>query len=269
MSKTALRFGFHDFLNAQPLLIPLSRLAQQIGIEMVLDTPASIAAKLKEGEIDLGMIPSVEYLKHADRYRLFPGPTIASRGKVGTVILVTRNPLENIRTLALDNRSLTSAALLRILFRSRFSSKIQFLNSTPDLKTMLQTCDAALIIGDQAFQAREQFPKLKFYDLSEEWFIRTGKIFVHALTAVRPGVTIDKEILEKINQIKSQDAITEIVGSWAGRTGISEAECEDYLRNKIIYRLGEAELEGLNNFRNLCFEQGLIQHEHPIQFLDS
>ncbi|MFQ5673804.1 MAG: menaquinone biosynthetic enzyme MqnA/MqnD family protein [Nitrospinales bacterium] len=268
MSKNLLRFGFHDFLNAQPLLQPLVRLGREAGIEMVLDTPAAVAAKLKSGELDLAMIPSVEYLRHADRYRLLPGLAIASRGVVGTVLLVTRTPLKTIRTLSLDNRSLTSAALLKILFADRLSPTVRFHSRIPDLETMLATDDAALIIGDQAFRARERFPDATVYDLSEEWFRQTGKTFVHAVAAVRPDATLGKETIERIQQIEPRETIPEIVKTWAGKTGISTAECADYLSNRIIYRLGEAELEGLAHFRNLCHERGLIEQAHPIRSVD-
>ncbi|MEC7641624.1 MAG: menaquinone biosynthesis protein [Nitrospinota bacterium] len=269
MSLPFLRFGFHDFLNAQPLLVPLTRIASQIGLEIILDPPAVIAAKLKAGQVDLGMIPSVEYLKQADRYRLFPGLAIASRGRVGTVILVTKNPLNETQTLALDNRSMTSIALLQVLFKNKLPPQIKFHHSDPDLNTMLKTSDAALIIGDQALKAGEQFPECTLYDLSEEWFKRTGKTFVHAVIAIRPCIGIGQEILDQVMHLDYEKAIPEIVQSWAGKSGISRAECEDYLRRKITYRLGEAEMEGLEAFRNQCLDLGLIDQKHPIRFVEN
>jgi len=265
MSNNLPRFGFHDFLNAQPLLQSLGR---EAGFEMVLDTPAAVAAKLRSGELDLAMIPSVEYLRQADRYRLLPGLAIASRGRVDTVLLVTQTPLDAVRTLALDNRSLTSAALLQILFADRLPPAVRLHNRAPDLPTMLASDDAALIIGDQAFRTRERFPDATVYDLSEEWFRQTGKTFVHAVVAIRPDVTLAKETRERIRQIEPRQDIPEIVKTWAEKTGISEAECTDYLSNRIIYRLGEAELEGLAHFRDLCREHGLLEHAHPIRFVD-
>lgn len=269
MSKNLLRFGFHDFLNAQPLLLPLSRLARQAGIDMVLDTPSSIAAKLRAGELDLGMIPSVEYLRQADRYRLLPGLTIASRGTVGTVLLITKKPLAEVGALALDSRSLTSAALLRILFEDQFPPRIRFHNAAPDLDAMLKNHDAALIIGDQAFKVKDQAKGLTIYDLSEEWFRRTGKTFVHAVVAVR--VDLKKETVDTIQRAKSQGLreIPEIAKTQAGKYGISADFCEDYLRNKIIYELGEQELAGLTHFRGLCHQHGIIDHDHPIRFVET
>ena len=80
-----IRFGLHDFLNAQPLLVPLLRRQKELGLEIVRDVPSVLAEKLKAGTLDLAMIPTIEYLKEAARYRLVPGVCIASRDKVGTV----------------------------------------------------------------------------------------------------------------------------------------------------------------------------------------
>ena len=107
MPTNPLKFGLHDFLNAQPLRLPLLRQEKTLGIKIVTDVPARLAEQLLAGELDLAMIPTIEYLLHLDRYRLVPGICIASRGEVKTVFLVAKVPLGNIKTLAVDPRSRT------------------------------------------------------------------------------------------------------------------------------------------------------------------
>lgn len=268
MTGKLLRFGFHGFLNAQPPLTVLSRLAPRAGFEIVVDSPAAVAEMLMSGQLDLAMVPSAEYLRVAGEYKLVPGLCIASRGPVSTVLLVAKTPLERVRSLALDERSRTSVALLKILYGGRFSPEIEYRPARPDLSAMLKEHDAALIIGDQALNAVPA-EGLLVHDLSEEWFRRAGKTFVHAVVAVRPGVFLDGETVELIGSAgrEAEGEIASAAQAHSGRTGVSRETCENYLREKIIYRLGAEELEGLEHFRDLCHERGLIPQKHPLRFL--
>ncbi len=266
-----IRFGLHDFLNAQPLLVPLLRAQKKLGLQIVKDVPGVLAEKLKAGQLDLAMIPTVEYLKEADRYRLVPGVSIASRDKVGTVLLVTQVPVENIKTLALDDRSRTSVALLKILFANKFRQDIELTPSPPDPNAMLKDHDAALIIGDQAFSLPDLPTETKIYDLSQEWFLKTGKTFVHAVVAVREGVDLPRPVCAKIQSAKheGQQEIADIASRYAKSSGLDLNICEDYLRNKIIYDLSDQELEGMALFRDKCFDQGLISQKQEIRFVEN
>lgn len=269
MSQKMIRFGLHNFLNAQPLLVPLLRDQKELGLEIELDVPSALAEKLKAGTLDLAMIPTVEYLKEAARYRLIPGVSIASRDKVGTVLLVSKVPVEEIKTLALDDRSRTSVALLKILFANRFRQDVKFTPSPPDPKSMLSVNDAALIIGDQAFSLPKLRTEPNVYDLSEEWFKETGKTFVHAVVAVREGVVLPEKIISKIQLAKKEgmQAIADIADRYAASSGLNLNVCEDYLRNKIIYDLGDQELTGMTLFRDKCCDRGMIPKKYEIRFV--
>jgi chorismate dehydratase len=269
MSEKNLQFGLHGFLNAQPLLVPLQNIAEETGLEMVIDVPSQLAELLNSGNLDLAMIPTVEYLKEAGRYRLLDGVCIASREKVSTVLLISKLPVREIRTLALDERSRTSVALLKILFGKRFSPEIVFDPSPPEPAAMLKTHDAALIIGDQTFSLPTLPKRTEIYDLSEEWFQKTGKTFVHAVVAVGDGVTVEKRICDAIQSAKREglSSLASIASNFAASRGLDSRVCEDYLRNKIIYDLGPGELEGMTLFQQLCYEQGLIPEKHRYQFV--
>ena len=193
MTQSALRFGIHDFLNASPLLLMLKEQGANLGFQIKTDSPAALADRLKAGNLDLAMIPSVEYFKLADSYRLVPRVCIASRGQVGSVLLLAKKPLSEISSVAADFRSRTSVALLKILFP--FPSDLVVHLVPPDLESMLVDHSAALIIGDRALTLGEFDPSLTVYDLSEEWFRQTGKTFVHAVLAVHQRVVLDLSLI--------------------------------------------------------------------------
>ncbi|MFQ5450636.1 MAG: menaquinone biosynthesis protein [Nitrospinaceae bacterium] len=270
MVHSLLRFGLHDFLNAQPLRVPLAGKGEQAGLELVTDVPSALAEKLESGQLDLAMIPAIEYLHRADAYRLLPGISIASRGEVNTVLLVTKVPLSNIHSLAVDSRSRTSAALLKLLFADEFPPDVAFRLAPPDLESMLQHHDAALIIGDQAFRVRDSLTGVAVFDLSAEWFQRTGKTFVHAVIAVRQNVAVDPGTVAAIRQFKREgvERIDAIAAAYADRNGLEKKMCEDYLKRKIVYDLGEKEQQGLLHFRDLCHLRGLLPQKFPLRWVD-
>jgi len=270
MAAQQLKFGFHDFLNAQPLLIPFRERESQLGVSMVTGSPAELADRLKDGELDLAMIPSIEYLKDSEQYRLLPGIAVASRGPVGTVLLASRLPLDQVQSIALDARSRTSAALLQILFGEVFPWNVFLETTDPDPQEMLKEHDAALIIGDPALHLQSACPNLEIYDLSEKWFEQTGKTFVHAVVAARRGIELDPNFLINLQEAK-EDGLSRLESfarAGSEHSGLTYETCLDYLSSKIIYDLGQEELIGLQHFRDVCFDKGLLEHKEMIKFVD-
>ena len=261
-----LKFGIHDFINAQPILASLREMGVWIKLDIYTDTPARLADQLGDGQLDLAMIPTIEYLKQAETLRLLPGISIASRNQVGTVLLISKYPLNAIKSLAIDNRSRTSVALLKLMFKDEFSSGLKWLVCDPSPQKMLRDHDAALIIGDPALGFKKEGTIV--YDLSEEWYQRTGKTFVHAVIAAREGVEIGDRIVEIFRLAKQGGLmkITTIARAQARQTGFPENLLVDYLKNKIRYNLGAEELDGLGYFQSLCHSSGLIEKKFPFEF---
>ena len=261
-----LKFGIHDFINAQPILASLIEMGEWIKLDIHTDTPARLADQLGDGQLDLAMIPTIEYLKQVETLRLLPGISIASRNKVGTVLLISQYPLNEIKSLAIDNRSRTSVALLELMFKDEFSSGLKWLVCNPSPQKMLREHDAALIIGDPALGFKKEGTIV--YDLSEEWYQRTGKTFVHAVIAAREGVEIGDRIVEIFRLAKQAGLmrITNIARAQARQTGFPENLLVDYLKNKIRYNLGAEELDGLGYFQSLCHSSGLIEKKYPFKF---
>jgi predicted solute-binding protein len=170
-----LRLGVVSYLNAVPTVQGLD---SDPRFEIVRDVPSRIAARLHAGEIDLGLIPSIEYAE--GDYAIVPGIAIASRGPVRSVMLLHRRPIEGIRRVAVDTSSRTSAALVRVLLRDRLGRDPEYAPMPPDVPAMLNSADAALVIGDPALYYDGEAARL---DLGAEWTERTGRPFVYAFWA--------------------------------------------------------------------------------------
>ncbi|MBI5179456.1 MAG: menaquinone biosynthesis protein [Nitrospinae bacterium] len=257
-----LTFGCHDFLNSKPILYPLLQGVIPAPFDMVLDSPARLADRLKEGELDLAFIPAVEYAR-INRLRIVPGFSIAATGEVKTVLLYSRKNLEEIKTVAVDQRSRTSVSLLKVLMHGFYKQKVSFNISAGG--DPLAVADAALVIGDEAFKIHRK--KFHVYDLSEEWFKFTGKPFVFSILCAAPGVEADVAV-EALRRARGAGRILldDIVASGAELAGISQAQCHDYLRNRIQYDLTPAHVEGLKLFLELAFQYGVTPANPPLVF---
>src|SRR3954465_7679311 len=142
------RLGAVDYLNARPLVYGLELRPDRFALRF--DVPSKCAALLHEGSIDVGMIPSIEYLRGGVPYRIVPGAGIISEGPVASVALFTTTRIEKVRTIAADTSSRPSNALLHVLCLERFGIDPEFRPMHPEPETMLSHCDAALLIGDPA-----------------------------------------------------------------------------------------------------------------------
>src|SRR5688572_17778775 len=144
---TPLRLGAVSYLNTKPLVYGLDAHPDQFDVRF--DVPSKCAALLHEGKVDLGLIPAVEYLR--GDYRIVPDISIASDGDVATVAIFTRKPIRQVTSIALDLSSKTSVALTRVLCAKHWAIQPTFTPAEPDLEKMLDRADAALVIGDPAF----------------------------------------------------------------------------------------------------------------------
>ena len=177
MSETAVSIGAVTYLNSKPLVEGLAELLPDTRIH--LDFPSRLADHLVSGRLDVALVPSIEYFRGED-YEVLSDACVAAHGPVLSVKLYTRVPWGEIKTLALDEGSRTSATLARILLAERHGV-LPHLEPLPlNHQTEDTTADAMLLIGDRAILP----PKEKFlatWDLGEEWFHWTGLPFVFAM----------------------------------------------------------------------------------------
>src|SRR4029079_7358755 len=139
------RVGAVPYLNARPLVYGLERSDR---FQIRYDIPSECARLLHARQTDVGLIPSIEYLRGPQPYAIVPGPAVTSRGPVASVAIYTRRDPADIRTIAMDTSSRTSVALSTVMLRRRFEVAPEAVHMPPDLDAMLRRADAALIIGD-------------------------------------------------------------------------------------------------------------------------
>jgi chorismate dehydratase len=258
------QLGAVSYLNARPLTWALDRSPQRWRIRY--DVPSVCSALLQSGEVDLGLIPSIDYLQSPD-YRIVPGVGIGSRGPIASVALFTRVPLGDVRRIALDTSSRTSVALVRVLCHHHFRIAPEFVPHGPDLEAMTRGSDAALLIGDPALEASHEALGLQKIDLGAEWTAMTGLPFVYAAwtgkaNAVSPG---DVTLLQDAQQegVRSTEAISAEYGR--GNPAIA-ARAASYLRDNVKYGLGVEEAKGLQAFLDYAADLKLAPRQRPLEF---
>jgi chorismate dehydratase len=230
------------------------------------DVPSVCADLLRSNQIDLGLIPSIEYLQASD-YRFVPGIGIGSRGPVASVALFSRVPIGDIRRIALDTSSRTSVALIKVLCHHRFAIRPEFVPHGPDLGAMTRESDAALLIGDPALEADPDALGLRKIDLGEEWTAMTGLPFIYAAWTGRPGA-IDAPGVRALQDAQAEGArATDAIAAEYARGSASTAErAAAYLRDNVKYRLGSEEAAGLQMFLDYAAELRLAPRKRTLEF---
>jgi len=263
MRTKQVRLGAVGYLNARPLVHGLEKRADLF--ELRFDVPSTCAALLHAGEIDLGMIPSIEYLRAPAPYRIVPDLGIISDGAVASVALFTRVPLQQVRRIGLDTSSRTSAGLTRVLCREAWGIDPEFETVPPEAAARIQGADAALLIGDPALFLDHQAAGFTKIDLGAEWTKMTGLPFVWAFWAGRPDA-IDAagiEALQEARELGVADA--DAIGR--AYAGPDRAElCARYLRENIKYRLGDREARGLRRYYELAAKHGVVAESRAPEF---
>jgi chorismate dehydratase len=248
-----IRVGIVNFVNARPLARGLER--DPSGLELVYLPPARVADELAAGRIDVGLLPSIE-LARIPGLAVLPGCAIAATHEVRSVLLVSRVPVAEIRTLALDENSRTSAALVRLLLAARYGIEPELRAAAPRVEEMLATSDAALVIGDPALRVdRERHVVL---DLAGEWLELTGLPFVFAVWAARAELaTLEFASRFERSLELGLSELEAIVEETAVASGLTPAVLRDYYTRNLRFRLGDAERRGLAEFLRRAEAAGL------------
>jgi chorismate dehydratase len=263
-----LRIAAISFLNTAPLMWDFEHTELGREFEIISTVPSECAEMLRAGTADIGIVPVVAYLSIPD-LRIIPNVAIAANGPVRSILLVSRMPLEEVRTVAADTSSRTSVALARVLFRKWFGGGREFTSMPPLLDVMLKCCDAALLIGDPALTVDRT--RYICYDLAEEWKRLTGDPFVFAFWAVRAEALSETDLdLIKIFQQSRDHGLANVetlARTWAPRVGISESAVRTYLTDNIDYSLGEENLAGLELFFEYAVECGMLPGLKRLEFV--
>lgn len=262
-----LRIGVVDYLNSRPLAWSFRNGFHRDIFEPGFYPPAEVAVRLAAGEIDIGLLPSIE-LQRIPGLRVLPGLCIAATHEARSVLLVLAKPLESVRRIALDRNSRTSAALVEILLADSYGLKPELVSTAPDLDEMLQAADAALLIGDPALRVDRS--AYRVLDLAAEWRRLTDLPFVFAVWAVRTGVAADGLVSyfrESLGQ--GLEHLEELVADSSRELDIDSAELRSYLTDHLSFEMGATEVAALEEFHRRAHAHGLIDALQPVEVVGS
>ena len=268
-----LRISAISYLNTAPLMWDFEHGEAGSHFEISYTIPSACARALADGSADIGIIPAAAYTQ-IPGLQILPDVAIASRQAVRSILLVSKVPVEKIRSVALDESSMTSVALAKLLLQW-LGLNPQYDSMQPDIEKMLAAHDAGLLIGDPALQVdRTRYCTL---DLAEEWIRVTRKPFVFAFWAVRGEALKESDPVIDLPAIfrNSRDHglepanLGKIVDEWSARLNLSSEEVRSYLTQNIHYRLDPTCLDGLRLFYRHASEIGALPVAPELHFLES
>jgi chorismate dehydratase len=267
-----MRIGAVSYLNTKPLVYGLAE-ALAPRHELVFDLPSRLADRLAAGELDVALIPSIEFFQNPD-YTIISDACIGCRGPVRSVKLLSRVPLEEIRTLALDEGSRTSVALVRILLKERFGLSPKLVSFPIDAPPESIQADDLLMIGDRAMHpAAGAF--VAEWDLGDVWCRWSELPFVFAMWVARQGAGVRDqgpreqfvELADTLSQARDQGVshVAQIAREEHARYGLSYEDCLTYLRDHLHFTLGPREIMALQVFNGHAHELGLAPSRAAFQ----
>ena len=263
-----IRISLVHYLNSAPLGWAFLHGPLQDVFEVIPSSPARCADQLSKKEVDIGLIPSIEYQRIPD-LQVIPGMSIASLSEVRSILLVRPFGRETMDSVALDTTSRTSVVLARILLREVMHVRPEFVPHPPDIDAMLRKCDAAVLIGDAALAVRLQ--DYNTVDLSGMWMKWQRKPFVFAFWACRNDVAFSGDLAEQFMQAKMWGLArrSDIAAIFSGKLNLPESFLENYLLRNIDYDLGPDHIRGLEEYYRLAGMAGEISDIRPLRFLSA
>lgn len=253
------RVGHIQFLNCLPLYWGLARTGTLLDLELSKDTPEKLSEQLVRGDLDIGPITLVEYLRNADQLVAFPDIAVGCDGPVMSCVIVSQRPLEELdgARVALGSTSRTSVRLAQLLLAERYEVSPDYYTCPPDLGLMMQEADAAVLIGDAALRASlHDAPRLglQVHDLGQMWKEWTGLPFVFAVWAARKDyLAAHPAMVKEVHRafLASRDlSLEEVtkVSETAARWEVFDAELLERYFTTLDFRFGAAQLEGVREF---------------------
>ncbi|MEV4425073.1 menaquinone biosynthetic enzyme MqnA/MqnD family protein [Streptomyces sp. R-07] len=253
------RVGHIQFLNCLPLYWGLARTGTLLDLELTKDTPEKLSERLVRGDLDIGPITLVEYLRNADDLVALPDIAVGCDGPVMSCVIVSQRPLAELdrARVALGSTSRTSVRLAQLLLAEQYGVRPDYYTCPPDLGLMMQEAEAAVLIGDAALRASLQdAPRLglQVHDLGLMWKEWTGLPFVFAVWAARKDfLAREPETVHEVHQafLASRDlSLEEVakVAEQAARWETFDAELLERYFRTLDFRFGPEQLAGVREF---------------------
>ncbi len=269
------RVGHIQFLNCLPLYWGLARSGALLDVELTKDTPDRLNDALVAGDLDIGPISLVEYLRHADDLFVLPDLAVGSDGPVLSVVMVSAVPIEKIESVALGSTSRTSVLLAKLLLEQTHGLTPTYTVMPPDVGAMLREADAAVVIGDIALRATFiDGPRLglSVVDLGAAWRDISGLPMVFALWAAR------RDYAER-----EPDRVRQVAGAFRTSLDLALAQVDEVARDAarweafepavlaryfrtLDFRLGERQQDGLREFARRAAAVGAVPPLPEIRF---
>ena len=236
------------FLNCDPLF-------HGLGDDWnVLPAPPSwLTGHLLRRDCVLAPIPAADYARNADELVLVPEIGICSKGEVGSVLVFGSMPIKKMKSIALPTDSQTSVALLKYILKEEGLDPETTLMG-PDLDSMLDACDGALLIGDRALEGAKAIPGSVQMDLGQAWLHRTSKPMVFGVFAARKDTPVEdvraaqEALLERLNLFETQPSQRQAVIEWSmSRSDLDYDRLNRYF-GEVFNRLDGEHKEGLEQF---------------------
>jgi chorismate dehydratase len=290
-----LRISIVEYLNTAPLVWAFTDGPLTGKYDLSFTVPSQCAEALRRGDVDVAIIPSIEY-QRIDNVVLLPDMAVASKDEVRSILVVAKKPIERAKRIALDTSSRASQALVRILASELWGIDPEFVQASPDASEMLKDADAGLIIGDPALRIAmkmealaakvasgedcckgdpEDMPVPGFettfvYDVAFQWRELTGRPCVLAVWAGRPDV-LTPEVIADFQASKRYgiERLREISEAAAIKLDMPPRALERYLRENIHFGLEEEYLQGLRLYYEKAAALGIIPHNKPLQFAEA
>jgi len=260
------RIAASSYLNTAPLIWSFIHGSQRDAVQLFTDkAPARCAEMLGNGEVDAALVPVIEYQRIPDVV-IVPDVCVGSRSAVRSVVIASKqNNLKKVKRVSLDDSSRTSVALVKIIFREFLGFEPEWQTSPPDLRSMLEHNDAALVIGDPAMKIPRE--KFRVFDLATLWHQFTGFGFVFAMWMVR------SDSFEKVRSVDFAAARDEglanldrVIADYPHQIELSREEINQYLTGNIVLRADEQMWNGLVLYLELAAKHKLIEYAKPLKF---
>jgi len=256
MKGTRYKVAAVSYLNTLPFIFGLQNHDIKSRIDMEVVHPSVCAEKLLGDQVDIGLVPVVVLPEIPKNGSLFDYG-IAADGKVRSVILYSRVPIQEVRTITLDYQSRTSINLARILAHNYWKVEVQWIQGRPGFEDQeLEHSEAAVVIGDRSFEKPARYEYI--YDLADEWKTYSGLPFVFA--AWMSNKPIDGDFREGFKEALEYGIthLEDTVNAMGTGQVIDKDDLLEYLKTNIHFRLDDQKKSGMQQFLN---ELTLLEHE--------
>lgn len=238
-----IKVGAVSYLNTKPLLYGLKRSGLMDKIVLTEDYPSNVAAQLSNHIIDIGLVP-VAIIPTIPQSHIVCNYGIATNGKVASVCIFSKVPIQEITHVMLDYQSRTSVKLAQWLLKNYWRKEVVFESATKGYESTINGTKAAVIIGDRALDLYYDFPYV--YDLGEAWVKTTGLPFVFAAwVANKP---INEAFIDGFNRANAYGLqhFEEIIKELPAY----KYPMLTYYKENICFELGEQQKKGMQLFLN-------------------